>query len=439
MVSNLRRLAADHAALHGDRLPPYYLLPSDDGRFESADDLSQLNVLITGPPGTPYAGGLWRLHLNIPRDYPKSPPTAVFRTKIWHPNVEELTGAVCVDTLKRDWQSTLTLRDVLVTISCLLIHPNPDSALNSTAGTLLREDFAAFSHRAKLLTSIHAPIPPAMEAAVKRARDRGEEPAPYKSDGEDGQDTRPRKQPRLASSDANHTRDSSAKPEKPLRRDVDLINQATPSATSEIGTEDAVMADVENNSTQSRSFQEMRFPSGVDLADLVTDPPMTPVASSPRNPLSVITSSDPDASDVDRVLVVESTEPHEDANYSSLTARNVHANMRSARHSPSPRAPRRLNRPLGLGDGRQQEVPDRTRSSAGGQENRAAAGSGSKMPFSARTTASSSGDSAFAAHSHSGAGTARNPCGAGAIQREGVESRNAPRPKTKGRVGIRRL
>lgn len=28
--------------------------------------------------------------------------------------MEELTGAVCVDTLKRDWQPNLTLRDVLV-------------------------------------------------------------------------------------------------------------------------------------------------------------------------------------------------------------------------------------------------------------------------------------------------------------------------------------
>lgn len=117
--SKLRRLAADHAALHGDRLPPYYLFPPGDGRFAAADDLSQLNVLITGPPGTPYADGLWRLHLKMPEDYPNSPPKATFRTKIWHPNVEEHTGAVCVDTLKRDWQSKLTLRDVLVVSSAI--------------------------------------------------------------------------------------------------------------------------------------------------------------------------------------------------------------------------------------------------------------------------------------------------------------------------------
>jgi ubiquitin-conjugating enzyme E2 S len=104
-------LAADHAALHHE-LPPYYMLAPADSHL--ADDLSQLAILLAGPAGTPYSQGLWRLHLKMPADYPKSPPKATFRTKIWHPNVEENTGAVCVDTLKRDWQSKLTLRDVLV-------------------------------------------------------------------------------------------------------------------------------------------------------------------------------------------------------------------------------------------------------------------------------------------------------------------------------------
>lgn len=86
----------------------------EDGHFAAADDLSQVTILLTGPPGTPYSEGLWRLQLKIPEDYPNSPPKATFRTRIWHPNVEEMTGAVCVDTLKRDWQSRLTLRDVLI-------------------------------------------------------------------------------------------------------------------------------------------------------------------------------------------------------------------------------------------------------------------------------------------------------------------------------------
>ncbi|KAF2631889.1 hypothetical protein BU25DRAFT_406420 [Macroventuria anomochaeta] len=119
--------------------------------------------------------GVWRLHLDIPPTYPTAAPTAFFRTRCWHPNVDEATGAVCVETLKRDWSSTLKLRDVLVTISCLLIQPNPASALNEEAGKLANEDWAGFCRRAKLMTEIHAAVPSNLAKEVREAQMRGEE------------------------------------------------------------------------------------------------------------------------------------------------------------------------------------------------------------------------------------------------------------------------
>ena len=80
-----------------------------------------------------------------------------------------------METLKRDWSSTLKLRDVLVTISCLLIQPNPASALNEAAGKLASEDWDSYYRRAKLMTDIHAAIPSNMAAEVKLAQMRGEE------------------------------------------------------------------------------------------------------------------------------------------------------------------------------------------------------------------------------------------------------------------------
>lgn len=121
---------------------------------------------------------MWKLHLTIPPNYPTAPPTANFRTPIFHPNVDPSTGGVCVETLKRDWDSKLTLRDVLVTISCLLIQPNPDSALNAEAGSLIQEDYESYARRAKLMTTIHAKVPRAMAEAVKDAQERGQEVKP---------------------------------------------------------------------------------------------------------------------------------------------------------------------------------------------------------------------------------------------------------------------
>ncbi|EXJ86127.1 ubiquitin-conjugating enzyme E2 S [Capronia coronata CBS 617.96] len=173
MASSFRRLAKDFAALQSS-LPPNYLFPANEDASHP-DDLTQLVVLVTGAEGTPYSQGLWRLHLKMPHDYPKSPPKATFKTRIYHPNVEETTGAVCLETLKRDWDPKLTLKDILVTISCLLIQPNPDSALNAAAGSLIQEDYEAFSTQAKLMTSIHAPIPRHLLKSVHEAKRRGEE------------------------------------------------------------------------------------------------------------------------------------------------------------------------------------------------------------------------------------------------------------------------
>src|SRR6185295_3714680 len=91
--------------------------------------------------------------------YPLDPPKAHFRTKIWHPNVEEHTGEVCVDMLKTSWRKEYTLKDVLETVRCLLIQPNPSSALNSEAGLLCEDDPRAYFKHAKLMAKVHAPVP----------------------------------------------------------------------------------------------------------------------------------------------------------------------------------------------------------------------------------------------------------------------------------------
>lgn len=76
-------------------------------------------------------------------------------TKIFHPNVSD-RGEICVNTLKKDWKSDLGLKHILLTIKCLLIVPNPESALNEEAGKLLLERYDDYCTRAKIFTEIHA-------------------------------------------------------------------------------------------------------------------------------------------------------------------------------------------------------------------------------------------------------------------------------------------
>jgi ubiquitin-conjugating enzyme E2 S len=115
---------------------------------------------------TPYAGGVFRVRLVLGREFPAAPPRAYFLTRIFHPNVSAATGEVCVNTLKRDWRPELGLEHALLAVRCLLIAPNPESALNAEAAALLRDTYDDYFARAKLLADIHARPPPALAAQV---------------------------------------------------------------------------------------------------------------------------------------------------------------------------------------------------------------------------------------------------------------------------------
>lgn len=45
---------------------------------------------IAGPQGTSYEGGLFDAELFLPDEYPMVPPKVLFKTKIFHPNIDKL-------------------------------------------------------------------------------------------------------------------------------------------------------------------------------------------------------------------------------------------------------------------------------------------------------------------------------------------------------------
>lgn len=89
--------------------------------------------------------------------FPQQPPKGYFMTKIFHPNVAQPAGDICVNTLKKDWNpAKWSLAHIFETVRCLLIVPFPESSLNEEAGKQFMEDYAGFCETARVFTEVHA-------------------------------------------------------------------------------------------------------------------------------------------------------------------------------------------------------------------------------------------------------------------------------------------
>jgi ubiquitin-conjugating enzyme E2 D/E len=128
--------------------------PAGFSIYVSADDSLAWKAILMGPPG-PYEGGHWILTINFPADYPFKPPKVRFVTPIYHCNISR-DGALCLDILKDNWSPALTVPKVLVSISSLLVDPNPDDPLDTWKGELCRVDRKAYDAEIVKFTAAHA-------------------------------------------------------------------------------------------------------------------------------------------------------------------------------------------------------------------------------------------------------------------------------------------
>ncbi|XP_059278373.1 constitutive photomorphogenesis protein 10 isoform X2 [Lycium ferocissimum] len=75
-----------------------------------------------GPKGTPYEGGIFFLDITFPSDYPFKPPKVVFKTRIYHCNVDP-SGNVSLDILTENWSPALTISKVLLALRSMFTNP----------------------------------------------------------------------------------------------------------------------------------------------------------------------------------------------------------------------------------------------------------------------------------------------------------------------------
>lgn len=110
-------------------------------------------ALLKGPQDTPYEGGVFQLSISCNNQYPLRPPSMVFITKIFHPNINFHTGEICLDILKQEWSPAWGLQAACRAVLALMSDWDAESPLNCDAGNMIRGgDIVCFRGTARMYT-----------------------------------------------------------------------------------------------------------------------------------------------------------------------------------------------------------------------------------------------------------------------------------------------
>ncbi|OUM54445.1 hypothetical protein BVG19_g3835 [[Candida] boidinii] len=126
------------------------LLMSDYNVKLVNDNMQEFFVIFDGPKETPYEGGKWKIHVELPDQYPYKSPSIGFQNKIFHPNIDENSGTVCLDVINQTWSPMFDMFNIFDTfLPQLLCYPNAADPLNSDASSLYTRDQDSYLRKVK--------------------------------------------------------------------------------------------------------------------------------------------------------------------------------------------------------------------------------------------------------------------------------------------------
>ncbi|KYG50224.1 hypothetical protein M433DRAFT_57604 [Acidomyces richmondensis BFW] len=145
MSSPKRRIETDTSLTSINRLMSDYevTLVNDNSKQE-------FYVRFKGPEETPFAGGFWKIHVELPDQYPYKSPSIGFVNRIFHPNIDELSGSVCLDVINQTWSPMYDMINIFeVFLPQLLRYPNPTDPLNGEAAALMMREMKVYEAKVR--------------------------------------------------------------------------------------------------------------------------------------------------------------------------------------------------------------------------------------------------------------------------------------------------
>jgi len=104
------------------------------------------------PDKAPYNKGAFLIDLVFPAEYPFKPPKVSFRTKIYHPNIDE-KGQVCLPIISAEnWKPATKTEQVIQALVGLVNDPEPDHPLRADLAEEFTKDKKKFFKNAEEFT-----------------------------------------------------------------------------------------------------------------------------------------------------------------------------------------------------------------------------------------------------------------------------------------------